>query len=72
VEEQQRFYVRRLKEDNFKLAKKSEMQLQEQEMLYEDLRSYYFRYHDMVVETLENLDSANNKIEEFGLRERGL
>ena len=41
-------------------------------MLYEDLRSYYFRYHDMVVETLENLDSANNKIEEFGLRERGL
>ena len=39
-------------------------------MQYEDLRSYYLRYHDMVVETVTRLEIAQSKIEDFDKKEK--
>jgi len=54
------------------LIKKSELQLQEQEMQYEDLRSYFVKYHDFVAETIAKLEIAETKVEESDERERNL
>jgi len=45
VEEQQRFLVRRLKEDNQKIVDNHKIKEHELLMQYEDLRSYFARHH---------------------------
>jgi bacterioferritin (cytochrome b1) len=55
VEEQQRFLVRRLKEDNHKIVEEHKIREHEIRMEYEDLRSYFVRRHDYVCELIETI-----------------
>jgi hypothetical protein len=47
VEEQQRFYVRQIKEDNARLIEENMTNVHAKMMEYEDLRSYMLKRHDV-------------------------
>ena len=47
--------MRRLKEDNEKLQKKAKISVMEQQMQYEDLRSFCVKRHDYVLQLLEQI-----------------
>jgi len=63
VDEQQRFLVRRLKEDNGKLEEAAKIRQHKETLQYEDLRSYMLIKHDEQLNSIARIKKAHKEIE---------
>lgn len=62
VEEQQRFYVRQLKEDNAKLVEETQTNVHARIMEYEDLRSFNLLRYDFILKLQETIKDRDYEI----------